>query len=62
MVEKPFFMLPNELSTFIRNHLHLKVRMGVGVSDIPRRIKDVLNTLNRKVILKVYRVPIIYKY
>ena len=34
-------MLFSELSNFIRNHLHLKVPMEVGVSDIPRRINDV---------------------
>jgi len=41
VVEKPFFILLNELSNFIRNHLHLKVPMEVGVSDIPRCINDV---------------------
>ena len=39
VVEKPSFMLLSELSNFIRNHLHLKVPMEVGVSDIPRYIK-----------------------
>ena len=34
-------MLLSELSNFIRNHLHLKVLMKVGVSDIPRCINDV---------------------
>ena len=37
------FMLLSELSHFIRNHLHLKVPMEVGVSDIPRCINDVPN-------------------
>jgi len=41
VVEKPFFMLLSELSNFMRNHLHLKVPMEVGVSDIPRCINDV---------------------
>jgi len=34
-------MFLSELSTFIRNHLHLKVPMKVGVSDIPRCTSDV---------------------
>ena len=34
-------MLLSELSNFIRNHLHLKVRMEVGGSDVPRFINDV---------------------
>jgi len=41
VAEKPFCMLLNELSSFIRKHFHLNVPMGVGVSDIPRCIKDV---------------------
>ena len=40
-VVKPLFMLLSELSNFIRNDLHLKVSMEIGVSDIPRCIKDV---------------------
>jgi hypothetical protein len=39
--EKPFLMLLSELSNFIRNHLHLKVPVEAGVSDIPRCINDV---------------------
>jgi hypothetical protein len=42
VVEKPFVMFLSELSNFIRNHLHLKVRMDVGVSDIRRCINDVI--------------------
>jgi len=34
-------MLLSELSNFIRNHLHLKVPMEVGVCDIPRCINDI---------------------
>jgi len=34
-------MLLSELPIFIRNLLHLKVPMEVGVSDIPRCINDV---------------------
>ena len=34
-------MLLSELPTFIRNHLHLKVLMEFGVSDIPRCINNV---------------------
>jgi hypothetical protein len=34
-------MLLSKLSSFIRNHLHLKVRTEVGVSDITRCINDV---------------------
>jgi hypothetical protein len=34
-------MLLGELSNSIRNRLHLKVPMEVGVSDIPRCIKDI---------------------
>ena len=41
MVENPLFMLLSELPIFIRNLLHLKVPMEVGVSDIPRCINDV---------------------
>jgi len=41
VVEKPFFMLLSKLPIFIRNHLHLKLPMYVGVSDIPRCINDV---------------------
>jgi hypothetical protein len=37
----PFFMLLSELSSFIHNHLHLKVPMEIGVSDIPRCMNDV---------------------
>jgi hypothetical protein len=40
VVEKPFFMLLSELSNFVRNHLHLKVPMEVGVYDTPRCIND----------------------
>jgi len=50
-LEKPFFVLLSELSNLIRNHLHLKVRLEVGGSDVPRFINDVpkylvLNSLN----------------
>jgi hypothetical protein len=41
VMEKPFFLLLRELSNFIRNHLHLKVRIDVGLSDITRHINDV---------------------
>ena len=41
VVEKLFLMLLSELSSFIRNHLHLNVPMAVGVSDIPRCINDI---------------------
>jgi len=34
-------MLLSELFRFIRNHLHLKVTMEIGVSDIPKCIDDV---------------------
>jgi len=34
-------MLLSGLSNFIRNHLHLKVPVEVGVSDIPSCISDV---------------------
>ena len=47
-MEKPYFMLLSELSNFIRNHLHLKVLMEVGVPDIPRCINDV----PKKLVLK----------
>jgi hypothetical protein len=40
-VEKPFFMLLSEIPNFIRNHLHLKIPVEVGVSDISRCINDV---------------------
>jgi hypothetical protein len=33
-VEKQFFVLLSKRSNFIRNHLHLKVSMEVGVSVI----------------------------
>ena len=36
-----FLMLLNELSNFIRNHVHLKVRTDVGISDIPRCTNDI---------------------
>ena len=36
VVEKPFCMFLSELPNLIRNHLHLKVPMKVGVSNIPR--------------------------
>ena len=45
VVQKPFFMLLSEVSSFIRNHLHLKVLMEVSVSDIPRCNNDVPNCL-----------------
>jgi hypothetical protein len=35
------FLLLNKLSSFIPNHLHLKVPLEVGFSHIPRYIKDV---------------------
>jgi hypothetical protein len=38
-------MLLSELSNFVRNHLHLKVSMKIGVSDIRRCINDVLKYL-----------------
>jgi hypothetical protein len=38
-------MLLSELSNFIRNHLHLKVPVEVGVSDITRSNDDVPNYL-----------------
>jgi len=41
VVEKPFFVLLSELFDYIRNRLHLKVPMEVGVSDIPRCFNDV---------------------
>jgi len=41
VVEKPFFLLLTKLSNSIRDYLHLKVPMEVGVSDIPRCINDV---------------------
>ena len=41
VMEKPFFMVLNKLSNFSRNHLHLKVPMEVGVSDISRCVNDV---------------------
>ena len=34
-------MLRSELSNFIRNYLHLKVRREVGVFEIPKCINDV---------------------
>ena len=34
-------MLLSELSNLVRNHLHLKAPMEVGVSGIPRCINDV---------------------
>ena len=41
VMEKPFFMLRSRLSSLDRNHLHLKVSMEFGVSDIPGCINDV---------------------
>ena len=41
VAEKPFFVLPSELSSFIRNQLHLKVPVEAGVSDMPGRVSDV---------------------
>jgi len=41
-------MLLSELSNFILNHLHLKVPMDVGVSNIPRCINDVPKYLGLK--------------
>jgi len=41
VVERPFFMLLSEISKFICNHLHLKVPLEVGLSDIPRCINDI---------------------
>ena len=54
-------MLLRELCNFIRNHLHLKVSMEAGVSDIPRCINDVpkyfvLKSLN-DVSVAVFRAP-----
>ena len=56
VMEKPFFLLLRELSNFIRNHLHLKVPMDVGLSDITRCINYVpkylvLKSLNISVAL-----------
>jgi len=48
VVEKPSFMLLNELPNFIPNRLHLKVRVEVAVSDIPRCIDDVPKYLGLK--------------
>jgi len=36
-------MLLGEFSDFIRNHLHLKVRVEFGVFDMSRCINDVPN-------------------
>ena len=52
-------MLLSELSNFIRNHLHLKFPMQVGVSDLPRCINGVpeylvLTSLN-DVIVALFR-------
>jgi len=62
VVEKPFFMLLSELSSFIRNHLHLKVTVEVDVSDIHRCINDVpkylvLKSLN-DVSIDLVRAPL----
>jgi hypothetical protein len=56
VVEKRLFMLLSELSNFIRNHLHFKAPMDVGVSEIPRYNNDVpkylvLKSLNVSVAL-----------
>ena len=40
VIEKPFLVRLCELSNFVRNHLHLKVPMEVGVSDKPRCINS----------------------
>jgi len=53
MMQKPFFVLLSELSNLIRNHLHLKVPMEVGVSDIPRCINDVPKYLVLKLLSDV---------
>ena len=44
VMEKPFFMLSG-ISNVIRNHLHLKVPIEVGVFDVPICIKDALKYL-----------------
>jgi hypothetical protein len=41
VADKPFCMLLSGLSNSTRNHLHLRVSMEIGVSDIPRSIIDV---------------------
>ena len=65
VMEKPFFMLLGELSYFIRNNLHLKVPMEVGVSDIERGINDVpkylvLKSLNEVNVALFRASPILY--
>jgi hypothetical protein len=40
VVEKPFFLLLTKLSNSIRDYLHLKVPMEVGVSGTLRYIND----------------------
>jgi len=54
VVQNPFFMLFSELPNFIRNHLHLKFPMEIGVSDIPKCINDVPNYL----VLKSLRLDV----
>jgi len=58
-------MLLSELSNFIRNHLHLKVPMEVGVSDIPKCINDVtkyfvLKSMNRISVALFRASPLLY--
>jgi len=43
-------MLLSKLSSFDRNHLHLKVPMEVGVSDLPRCTNDVSKYLVLKLL------------
>ena len=55
-------MLFNELSEFICHHLHLKVPMEVGVSDIPMCTNDVPKSLVLKslndVIVALFRASL----
>jgi len=65
VVEEPFFLLLSELSSFIRNHLHLKIPMEIGVSDIPRCIKGVpmylvLKSLNDVSVARFCASPQLY--
>ena len=58
-------MLISKLSIFICNHLHLKVPMEVGVSDMPRCINDVpkylvLKSLNAVIVALFHASPYLY--
>jgi len=58
-------MLLSELSNFIRKHLHLKVPMAIGVSDIPRCTNDipkylVLKSLNEVNVVLFRASPLLY--